>query len=158
MSIKPTGLSEVLFSKTRRGILALLFGHPQQSFYANEIMRFVNTGIGSVQRELEKLAGAGILRVSQIGNQKHYQPNQECPIYDELSSIIRKTFGIVDVIRHALLPFEEEIDFAFVYGSIAKREENTKSDIDLMIVTESLEYADVMNVLTGAEQSLGSPS
>jgi len=157
MSMNFTGLSEVLFSKTRRGILALLFGHPQQSFYANEIMRFVNTGIGSVQRELEKLAGAEILRVSQRGNQKHYQANHECPIYDELSNIVRKTFGIVDVIRHVLLPIDKEIDLAFVYGSIAKGDETAKSDIDLMIVTESLEYADVMNVLTEAEQSLGRP-
>lgn len=157
MSIKYTNLSDILFSKTRRGILTLLFNHPQQSFYANEIMRYVNTGIGSVQRELEKLTGAGILQVNQVGNQKHYQANVKCPIYEELLSIVRKTFGIVDVLKQALLPVDKKIDVAFVYGSVAKGGESAKSDIDLMLIGNKLHYGEVMDLLLKVEGKLGRP-
>ena len=83
-----TGLSDALFSKTQRQVLCLLFGNADRSYYANEIVRFAGVGIGSVQRELERLAGAGLLVISQIGNQKHYQANRLAPIFEELRGIV----------------------------------------------------------------------
>jgi predicted nucleotidyltransferase len=90
--IKP-GLSETLFSKTQRGVIGLLFGNPQRSFYANEIVRHADAGIGTVQRELARLSAAGLLTVSRVGNQKHYQANREAPIFEELEAIVVKTMG-----------------------------------------------------------------
>jgi predicted nucleotidyltransferase len=86
-----SGLSETLFSKTQRGVLGLLFGNPQRSYYANEIVRHARAGIGAVQRELERLAAAGLLTVTRIGNQKHYQANRRSPIFEELEAIVLKT-------------------------------------------------------------------
>jgi len=83
-------LSDVLFSKAQRRVLGLLFGHAERSFYANEIMRAARTGVGAVQRELEGLAAAGLVTVSRVGNQKHYQANRGSPIFDELCSIVAK--------------------------------------------------------------------
>jgi predicted nucleotidyltransferase len=83
-------LSETLFSKTQRGVLGLLFGNPERSYYANEIVRHVQAGIGTVQRELERLAAAGLLTVSRVGNQKHYQANRRSPIFDEMEAIVFK--------------------------------------------------------------------
>jgi predicted nucleotidyltransferase len=51
----------------------------------------------------------------------------------------------------------EQIDLAFIYGSIAKGEDTASSDIDLLVITDSLSYTDIMRVLSGAEQSLGRP-
>jgi predicted nucleotidyltransferase len=93
MGIKKPGLPETLFSKTQRGVIGLLFGNPQRSFYANEIVRHAEAGIGTVQRELVRLTAAGLLTVSRIGNQKHYQANRAAPIYDELASIVFKTMA-----------------------------------------------------------------
>jgi predicted nucleotidyltransferase len=91
MGTKKTSLPETLFSKTQRGVIGLLFGNPQRSFYANEIVRFAKAGIGTVQRELARLTAAGLLTVSRIGNQKHYQANREAPIFEELEAIVAKT-------------------------------------------------------------------
>jgi len=67
-----------------------LFGHSERSFYANEIVRAARAGVGAVQRELEALAAAGLVTVSRLGNQKHYQANRGSPIFDELRSIVAK--------------------------------------------------------------------
>jgi predicted nucleotidyltransferase len=150
-------LGDVLFTKTQQRVLGLLYGNAGKTFYLNELVRLAGVGKGSVNRELIRMLDAGLLTKAKVGNQNHFQANKECPIYHELLDIVRKTFGIVDVIKQALLPLEEAIDFAFVYGSIAKGEENVKSDIDLMIVTSSLEYTDVINCLLDAEKSLGRP-
>lgn len=150
-------LGDVLFTKTQQKVLGLLFGNPEETFYLNEIVRLAGIGKGTVSRELEKMQKADLISTFRVGNQNHYQANKGCPIYEELAGIVRKTFGIGDVIKQALLEFEDEIDYAFVYGSISKGEESTKSDIDLMIVASSLEYTDVINCLMDVEKSLGRP-
>lgn len=146
-----------LFSKTRQQLLGLLYGHPQRSFYLRELIERAGIGRGTVQRELETMTDAGIVSVKRIGNQKHYQANAGCPIYEELVSIVRKTFGIADVLREALLPVDRKIKFAFVYGSIAKGEETAKSDIDLMLIGNKISYAEVMDLLLAVEGKLGRP-
>ncbi len=87
------GLSEALFSKTQRRVMGLLFGNPSRSYYANEIIRFAGTGVGTVQRELERLTAVGLVTAKKIGNQKHYQANRQAPIFEELRGIVLKTFG-----------------------------------------------------------------
>ena len=150
-------LGDALFTKTQQRVLGLLFGKPDKTFYLNEIVRLAEVGKGSVNRELGSMLEAGLLTRNRIGNQSHFQANKQCPIFEELSGIVHKTFGIVEVIRHALLPLNGQIDYAFVYGSIAKGEENAGSDIDLMVVTEALTYGDVMNVLIDIEKTIGRP-
>ena len=149
------GLGDALFSKTQRQVLGLLFGNPERSYYAKEIVRYAGVGIGSVQRELEKLAGVGLLTVTQIGNQKHYQANRRAPIYEELRGIVLKTFGLADVLRKALASFSERIDVAFIYGSVAKATDTASSDIDVMIVGQDLSYSEVVALLAETEAQLG---
>lgn len=150
-----TNIGDTLFTKTQQRVLGLLYGKPDKSFYTNEIVRRAAMGRGTISRELERLASAGLLLVSQEGNQRHYRANPDNPVYHELSGIVKKTFGIVDVVRAALEPLDSQIVYAFIYGSIAKGEETAGSDIDLLVISGSLEYADVMQVLTAAEQTLG---
>lgn len=156
-NIPPTSIGDALFTKTQQRVLGLLYGHPNSSFYTNEIVRRADMGRGTIRRELERLVSAGLLLVSHEGNQHHYRPNPDNPIYHELLGIVRKTFGLSDVIRTALEPVSEQIDLAFIYGSIAKGEETASSDIDLLVVTDTLAYADLMAVFTEAEQALGRP-
>lgn len=148
-------LADVLFTKTQRQVLGLLFGNPGRSFYAKEIVRFAAVGSGSVQRELEKLAQVGLLTVTQIGNQKHYQANKQAPIFEELRGIVLKTFGLADVLRTALAVFEGKIEVAFIYGSVAKSTDTTSSDIDVMIISPELSYAEVLSQLATAETVIG---
>lgn len=150
-------IADALFTKTQQRVLGLLYGRPDITFYTNEIVRWADMGRGTVRRELERLADAGLLKVKREGNQLHYQANHDNPIYNELVAIVRKTVGITDVIHEALLPIEHEIELSFIYGSVAKGLDTAESDIDLMVVSEHLSYADLMSQLTDAEQKLARP-
>jgi predicted nucleotidyltransferase len=149
------GLGEALFTKTQRQVLGLLFGNPDRSFYAKEIVRHAGVGTGTVLRELEKLSKAGILTLQHIGNQKHYQANRESPIFQELRGLVIKTFGLTDVIRETLQNLAGQIDTAFIYGSVAKGMDHAKSDIDIMIISRSLAYPEILATLHQVEKKIG---
>ena len=148
-------LGDALFTVTQQKVLGLLYGKPDQSFYANEIARWAQVGKGSLMRELDRLNQAGILTLNRQGNQTHYQANAACPIYEELLGIVRKTFGIGEQLQDALAPLTDHLVWAFVYGSIAKGSDHAGSDIDLMLIGENLDYADVMERLLSVEERLG---
>lgn len=152
-----TAIGDALFTKTQQQVLALLYGEPSKSFYTNQIVRWAGMGRGTVRRELDKLSTAGLLLVSRKGNQLHYQANPDSPAYPELVSLVRKTFGIANVLTEALKPIKSSINLAFVYGSMAKGTEGAASDIDLMLVGDSLSYAAVMDLLIPAEKQLARP-
>lgn len=148
-------LSDALFTATQQRVLGLLYGKPDQSFYANQIARWAQVGKGSLMRELERLQSAGVLTMTRQGNQTHYQANPDCPIYPELLGIVRKTFGIAEQLRTALAPLAGQLVWAFVYGSIAKGAAHAGSDIDLMLIGEGLHYSDLMERLMPVEEQLG---
>lgn len=150
-------LAEALFTKVQQRVLSLLFGQPDRTYYGNEIVRLAGVGVGAAMRELNKLVSSGLVIVSRTGNQKHYQANPASPIFNELRSIVLKTFGVTDVLRHILLPFAIRIQVAFIFGSVAKGQDTAKSDIDLMIVSDDLAYPDLFAVLAEAEKDLGRP-
>ncbi len=153
----PVSIADALFTKTQQRVLGLLYGKPDQSFYTNEIVRHADMGTGTVRRELDRLTRAGLLRASQTGNQRHYQADPKNPIYQELLGIARKTFGVVDILQAGLQSSLAQIELAFIYGSVAKGEDTAKSDIDLMVIAETLDYADLIEQLMPAEQQLGRP-
>jgi len=130
-------LGSALFTKTQRRVLGLLFGNPHRSYYTNEIVRFAGAGIGTVQRELARLAAARLVTVDKRGNQKHYQANRDAPIFEELRGIVLKTFGVADHLRAALAPLAGKINVAFVYGSVAAGTDTASSDIDVMAVGDA---------------------
>lgn len=148
-------IADALFPQVRQRLLAALYGHPHRSFYTNELVRMARSGIGAVQRELSSLAGCGLLVLSAKGNQKHYQANLEAPIFAELQAIVRKTFGVADVLRAALAPLAVGIEQAFIYGSVASGQAHGSSDVDLMIVADALGLEQVYAALTPIEESLG---
>jgi predicted nucleotidyltransferase len=157
MVMNPVSIADALFTKTRQRVLGLLYGNPHRSFYTNEIVRSAGMGRGTVGRELDRLANAGLLRITATGNQRHYQANADNPVYAELVGLVRKTFGIADRLREALQSLDSRIDCAFVYGSVARGEDNAESDIDVMVVANDLPYAELMEALAGAEAALGRP-
>jgi len=150
-----SGLGDALFAGVQQRVLGALFGNPERSFYGNELLRLTGSGKGALQRELDRLVKAGLVTVRSVGNQKHYQANPEAPIFEELRGIAVKTFGVGDVLRGALLPLAKKIRTAFIYGSVARRADTTRSDIDLLVVSDSLGYQDLIKALQTAERGLG---
>ena len=117
--------------------------------YASELIREAGTGSGAAQRELAKLEESGLIVGRRIGHQKHYQANAASPLFSELRSIVLKTVGLADRPR-CLQPLSSAIRAAFVYGSVAKATDQSASDIDLMIISDSLTYGDVFGALDGS--------
>jgi predicted nucleotidyltransferase len=152
---QPMSMVDALFSKTQQSVLALLYGQTKRSFYTNEIIRKSGSGSGAVQRELARLVHSGLVNVTRIGSQKHYQANAEAPIYKELAAIVQKTVGLVGPLKEALKPIMRQIEIAFIYGSVAKKKDAASSDIDLMIISNALTYADVFPVLEDLSHQLG---
>ncbi|MHB1141649.1 MAG: nucleotidyltransferase domain-containing protein [Sulfuricaulis sp.] len=152
---KPASLADALFSTVQQRVLAYLFGQPERSFFATELIRLAGGGSGAVQRELARLADSGLVTVTRVGTQKHYQANPKSPIFTELCAIAQKTVGLAEPLREALAPLARRITAAFVYGSVAKKQDTAKSDIDLMVVSDSLSYADLFTVLEEVTQRLG---
>lgn len=154
---RPMGLADALFTSTQQRVLGHLFGQPARSFFANELIGLAGAGSGAVQRELKRLTECGLVTVTRLGNQKHYQANANSPIFAELCGIAQKTFGLAAPLREALAPLAGQIHAAFVYGSVAKKSDTAASDIDLMVISDSLSYADLYETLEPVASKLGRP-
>ncbi|HXH37173.1 MAG TPA: nucleotidyltransferase domain-containing protein [Thermoanaerobaculia bacterium] len=144
-----------LFTPVQQRVLGLLFGQPERRFQSAELIRLAGSGTGAVHRQLQRLASSGLVAVTRDGNQKYYEAQKESPVFAEIHGLIVKTVGVVDPLRSALGAIADRIDLAFVFGSVAKGAERAGSDIDLLVVTDDLAYADVYAALESAEQSLG---
>ena len=149
-------LGHLLFGQTRGRVLALLYGVPDEVFFLRQIARQIGTSVGSVQRELETLTGFGLLNRTVLGRQVFYQANRDHPVFVELHSLVAKTSGIFYLLRSALAPLAKEILFAFVFGSMARGEENAGSDVDLMVIGDAT-LDEILTRLTSAESDLGRP-
>jgi predicted nucleotidyltransferase len=154
VSVAPTSLADALFTTTQQRVLALIFGQPGRSFYASELIERTGSGSGAVQRELKRLASSGLVTVKRIGNQKHYQANPDSPVFEELSSLVKKTVALVEPIREALASLVDRIDLAVLYGSVAKGTDTAASDIDILIVGDGLTLEDIYSALAPVEAAL----
>lgn len=146
-------LGTLFFGAYRRQVLALLLLHPEESFHLRELARVTNTQPGTLRRELTQLAEAGVLSRERVGNLVRYKANPDCPIYDELRSILKKTAGMVDVLRDSLAPLADKIAVAFVYGSVASDAERRSSDIDVMVVGTAT-FEEVVRALHRSQEQL----
>ena len=150
-----SAVASALFTPVQQRVLGLLFGQPERRFQSAELIRLAGSGIGAVHRQLQRLEKAGLVTVSREGNQKYYAARKDAPVFAELHGLVVKTVGIVEPLRAALAPVADQIDLAFVFGSVAKGSERAGSDIDLLVVTDALAYADIYSALAAAEGTLG---
>ncbi len=146
------GIADALFTSTQQKVLAILFGQPDRSFFATELISLAGAGSGAVQRELTRLSAGGLLTVRKIGNQKHFQANRESPIFSEVQHIVSKTFGLVTPLKEALQAIKDVISLAVIFGSVAGKTDTAQSDIDLMVISDKLTLEDLFKALEPAEQ------
>lgn len=147
-------MSSFLFSEYRQRVLNLLLLHPEKSYHVREIARLTNTSAGTLHRELSKLAGAEVLVREISGNQVYYRANIHYPIFNELTSILRKTSGLADILANTLAPLAKKIDVAFIFGSLAQGTENAGSDVDILIIGEA-SFTEVVKILYSAQSIIG---
>ena len=149
-----TGLADALFTTTQQRLLALLFSQPGRSFFASELIRLTGSGSGAVQRELKRFASSGLVSVTSIGRQKHYQANPDCPVFEEVSGIVRKTLALAEPIRRVMEPLADRVKLALIYGSVAQGTDTSGSDIDLLLVADGVMLEELYEALSPMENSL----
>ena len=143
-----------LFPSVRQGVLAATLTRPDKWWYLSELAQFLHTRPSSLQRELISLEQSGILQQRKDGRRTYFKAETRSPIFRELRSIFEKTVGLIPTLRVALRSFDNKIICAFVYGSIARREEGATSDVDLMVIG-SVGLADLAPTLAKVEKRLG---
>ena len=146
-------LAEILFKDYRRRVLALLLLNPDNRYHVREIARLTGTVAGTLHKELSRLAEAGILARQSMGNQVQYFADRNCPVFDELASILRKTSGLVEVLANALVSLAENIDVALIFGSMASSKESSASDVDLLVIGD-VDFADVAKSIYPSQEIL----
>lgn len=150
-----TDPTTLLFPTYRRKVLGLLFLDPESSYHVREIARLTGTTPGTLNRELALLTKAGLLTRARTGNQVSYQADTSSPIFGELASIARKTFGLADVLREALAPLADRIEYAFVFGSAASGKTTAGSDIDVMVIGDGIGFGEAVALLHSKQEVLG---
>lgn len=146
-------LAHQLFGQTRSAVLSALLLHPESSLHVRELARLTGASAGSLHRELRLLADMGLLVRQEVGRQVHYRANTAHPVHADLAQLLRKTAGLVDVLRQALEPLGGKVDAAFVYGSMASGAERAGSDVDLMVLGKA-SFADLARALAAAQAAL----
>jgi predicted nucleotidyltransferase len=142
-----------LLGSTRTAILAVLLLRPDEPQHVRELARLTGVSPGTLHRELTVLTSFGVLRRNAVGRQVFFAANRECPVFEELAGLLRKTAGLVDVVRNALLPHASRLNAAFIYGSVASSTETSRSDVDVMILGD-LPFADAVKALAPAQAIL----
>ena len=145
--------AEALFGRSRLAVLALLYGHPDESFHMRQVTRAVGAGQGAVQRELRGLAESGILTRCVQGRLVRYQANRHCPVFEELRGLLVKTAGVADVLRGALAPLQDRVRLAVLFGSTADGTFRSGSDVDVLVVGAAT-FAVVVAALAPAQEAL----
>ncbi|HRQ56890.1 MAG TPA: nucleotidyltransferase domain-containing protein [Azoarcus taiwanensis] len=148
-------VSDLLFpNQYRRKVLAWLLMHPQDWVHLRELARLTGASPGTLKKELDALTAAGLLESRKVGNQTQFSANTQHPVYPELSGLIRKTTGLHDVLASGLQPLGEQVEVAFVYGSVASATETTHSDVDVLVIGDA-SFGQVVNALYDAQTILG---
>ena len=148
-------IASALLSDSQSRVFRWLFGQPERSYHLSELRRLTGLGSASLQRELNRLAEAGLVRTERVGNLRRFQANPQSPVYGELVGLTRKTLGIEPMLREALLPLVPDLKSAWIYGSVAKQTDKAKSDIDVMLVGTNMSLAKVLERLVPLEKELG---
>ena len=123
----------VLFGKTRRRVLGLLFGHPDESFYVRDIVRRSGAAQGAIARELDALMGAGLLWRREDGRNVYYQANKQAPVFPELERLVAKTIALGDAVREALAPLAARVEYA-VLGLGTRGPSKSDRAVDLLVI------------------------
>lgn len=146
--------ADLLFGPARRAVLTLLLGHPAERFHLRELVRRTGLSFSPIHREVALLTQVDLITRQQEGRQVYYAANVQSPIHAELRAIFAKTCGVTDVLREALAPLATRITCAFVFGSVAKAEEKSASDVDVMVIG-NLSFMEVATALRPAQEKMG---
>ena len=95
-------LETLITSKTRLRIIQKFFLNPESSSYLRGLAEEFGESSNAIRVELNRFEQAGLLQSESKGNKKMFMANTDHPLYDEIHSIVRKTFGIDKIVEHVI--------------------------------------------------------
>ena len=116
-------------------ILNILLLNADEEFYQADLAKKTNQALIQIQRATKTLEFIGLITSTKKGRMIYYKAVKNHPAFEDLKRLFFKTLSIGAQIQHALHSLKTEIDLAFIFGSVAKNNETTDSDIDLFIVS-----------------------
>ncbi len=132
--MRKTAALNALFPSVRGNLLAATLTQSDKWWYLSELAEFLHTTPSSLQRELKALVNSGILQQRREGTRIYFKAETQSPLFPELRGLLEKTAGLLPTLQQALEPLKDRIDCAFVYGSVARRQEHARSDVDLLVI------------------------
>jgi predicted nucleotidyltransferase len=148
--MRKAGPIDSLLTPVKQDILGLTYGQSDRWWYLSELAASVGRTPSSLQRDLKMLAKSGILRSKREGARMYFQAETRSPLFEPLRLLIERTLGVVENLKDAIEPLATQIDVAFVYGSVARGDDNTRSDVDLLVVGD-IGLSDLARVLRPLE-------
>lgn len=145
-------LTGLFSSKIRAEVFRFFFGLSDDYYHLREVARRIGFSVSNVRKELWNLVDMGLVELRRDGNRTYYEPNKNHPLYNDLRNIVLKTSGLSDVLREALQ--HDEIQWAFVFGSVARGEAGAESDIDLLVIG-ALGLRKLSSLLSGVSEQIG---
>jgi predicted nucleotidyltransferase/DNA-binding HxlR family transcriptional regulator len=145
-------LTDLLFGSYRKKVLSEMLLHPDADYHVRELARVTGTAAGTLHKELARLAESGLLLRKAQGNQVRYQANRQCPVFEELAGLMRKTAGAAEVLLEAVAPLRPDV--ALIFGSIARGTETAGSDADLLLIGD-IGFAEAVRATYPAQAKLG---
>ncbi|MCL5038141.1 MAG: nucleotidyltransferase domain-containing protein [Chloroflexi bacterium] len=147
------GIETLFAGKALVSLLKVFLFNPDRSFYQREIVNMTKEALRNVQLELDRLISVGLITRTISGNRVYYQLDPRCSIAHDLKSIFLKTVFVDETLGENLSPIRDKINIAFIYGSIARGEEKSHSDLDLIIIG-SLGAREAARLLAPAKKKL----
>jgi uncharacterized protein len=145
---------DFLFLPGIQKVLGQTYSHIDQDFTLNELLANAPGGRGTNQRHIDRLIRAGVLTEGpRRARQRSIRANRHYFLFDELRSIAVKTFALKEPLQAGLRPFKDQIQEAFVFGSVAKKTDTAQSDIDLILIG-STPLMEVTEVISRLERTL----
>ena len=147
-------LRNALFTDSQAKVYRWIFGDPTRAYYLSELRRLTGLGSASLQREINRLADAGLATSVMVGNQRQISANTRSAVFEELHALTRKVLGVAPMLLEARSPIANKIEIALVYGSVAKQTDTAASDIDVMVVCHDLTLSEILEHLLPIEELL----
>lgn len=147
--------AQALFTQPQAKVMEWVFGQPERWYHIQELIRLTSLASASLQREVKRLHVAGLVVEERIGNLRRVKANPSSPVFADLANLVRKTMGAVPAITNALQPLASSLQLALVFGSVAKGTDHAGSDVDVLLVSGSLQLGDALALLLPLEERLG---
>lgn len=145
-------LAELLGSRARAEVLRVFFGLGAHERTVAEVIDECGMRGQGVDEQLRRLCALELLCTRTHRRHRYYSANEAHPLFPELRGLALKSTGLSEVLGAALQ--SDQIEVAFIFGSVARREERAESDIDLMIIGD-LGMRDCTRLLRGVTDQLG---